>query len=225
MWVPLTVALMRFGFGWRIEGASEARAIYRELRRHPAPVLVCANHLTLIDSAVIAWALGSPWWYLRHFSALPWNVPERTNFAASASSRVLLFLMKCVPITRGSDRRQIARVFERLAELLADGEAVLLFPEGGRSRTGRVDPERLAYGVGRLVSALPGCRVLCVYLRGDSQRTFGDLPARGERFRVRVEVLEPTSEHGGLRGSVEISRQVLERLAALERLHFAEASP
>ena len=69
--------------GARNRGADEARAVYRELRRRAAPVLVCANHLTLIDSAVIAWALGSPWWYLRHFAALPWNVPERANFAAS----------------------------------------------------------------------------------------------------------------------------------------------
>lgn len=222
MWVPLTVALMRFGLGWRLEGAGEARSVYRELRRSTVPTLVCANHLTLLDSAVIAWALGSPWWYLRHFAALPWNVPERANFAASLLSRVLVYVMKCVPISRGGDRRQVAAVLDRLAGLLAGGEAVLLFPEGGRSRTGRVDLERPAYGVGRLVSELPGCRVLCVYLRGERQATFGDLPARGERFRVRVEVLEPRSEHAGLRGSVEISRQVLERLADLERRHFAE---
>ena len=62
----------------------------------------------MVDSAIIAWALGSPGWYLRHFSALPWNVPERRNFAASPSQRVLVYLMKCVPITRGGDRAEVA---------------------------------------------------------------------------------------------------------------------
>ena len=43
--------------GWRIENAAEARAEFRRLRREGGPLLVCANHLTMIDSALIAWAL------------------------------------------------------------------------------------------------------------------------------------------------------------------------
>src|SRR4051812_38655861 len=98
LWVPLTVALMRFGLGWRIIGLTEARRRYREIWGDGrSPVLICANHLTLIDSAVIAWALGSPWWFVRHFGSLPWNVPERRNFATSYLQRVLVYIMKCVP--------------------------------------------------------------------------------------------------------------------------------
>jgi len=221
LWVPLTVALMRFGFGWRIVDAASARRRYREIvAARGSPVLVCANHLTLVDSAVIAWALGSPWWYLRHFSALPWNVPERRNFASSAASRVLVYLMKCVPIVRGSDRREVAAVLERLRYLLGRGEAVLMFPEGGRSRSGRVEVESAAYGVGRVASLLPDCRVVCVYLRGEGQETYGDLPARGERFHVHVDAIEARSECGGLRGAVEVSRQIVARLAELEESHF-----
>jgi hypothetical protein len=223
LWVPLTVALMRFGFGWRIVDCADARRRYREiLAERGAPVLVCANHLTLVDSAVIAWALGSPWWYLRHFSALPWNVPERRNFASSFASRVLVYVMKCVPIVRGGDRRDVAAVLGRLSYLLLRGEAVLMFPEGGRSRSGRIEAESAAYGVGRVASLLPDCRVVCVYLRGERQDTFGDLPAHGERFHVQIEAIDPRSEYGGLRGSVEVSRRIVTRLAELERAHFAQ---
>ena len=223
VWVPLIVALMRFGFGWRVIDAAAARRRYREIvGEGDAPVLVCANHLTLLDSAVIAWALGSPWWYLRRFSTLPWNVPERRNFASSFASRVLVYIMKCVPIVRGSDRREVAAVLDRLGYLLARGEAVLIFPEGGRSRTGRVDIESAAYGVGRIVNELPGCRVVCVYLRGEGQATFGDLPPRGERFRVQVDAIDPRPQHTGVRGSVEVSRQILAHLAELELRHFGE---
>jgi hypothetical protein len=219
--VPLTVALMRFGFRWKIDGLVEARLRYREIWGDGrTPVLVCANHLTLVDSAVIAWALGSPWWLVRHFAALPWNVPERRNFAASVVQRVLVYLMKCVPIVRGSDRKEIAAVLDRLVHLMRRGEAVLIFPEGGRSRSGRIDVENPTYGAGRLVGELPGCKVACVYLRGEGQTSYGSLPARGERFRVQVTGLEPAARRAGLRGSVEVSRAILEELARLERRHF-----
>ena len=101
---PMGMGCMRFGFGWSLHGADEARARYRSLHADRRPLLVCANHLTMVDSALIAWALGSPLWYLRHFAAVPWNTPERRNFASSPVQRALVWLMKCVPIERGGDR-------------------------------------------------------------------------------------------------------------------------
>jgi hypothetical protein len=70
------------------------------------------------------------------------------------------------------------------------------------------------------VKGLPGCRVLCVYLRGEGQSGYTDAPARGERFRVRFASLEPKTEHAGMRGSLAITRQVLARLKALETEWF-----
>jgi 1-acyl-sn-glycerol-3-phosphate acyltransferase len=211
---------MRFGLGWRIEGMVEARRTYRALWRTGTPLLVCANHLTLVDSALVAWALGSPGWFLAHYGALPWNVPERRNFASSLVSRLLVYLMKCVPITRGGDRTEIGRVLVRLQHLLERGEVILVFPEGGRSRSGVVEAEKAAYGVGRLIAALPACQVLCVYLRGDCQDTFSDLPARGERFRVRVAGFRPISALQGMGRARDLAQQVAQRLATLEQEHF-----
>jgi len=174
----------------------------------------------LIDSALIAWALGSPGWFLAHYAALPWNVPERTNFAGSVASRILVYLMKCIPVTRGGDRREVAGVLARLVYLLERGEVVLVFPEGGRSRSGRVEIENATYGVGRVLGEVPRCRVLCVYLRGEHQQGFGDLPPRGERFHVRVASLQPTSGLDGMRRARDVSQQVVRTLVALERSHF-----
>jgi 1-acyl-sn-glycerol-3-phosphate acyltransferase len=222
LWLPSTVALMRFGFGWEVAGTEEARRVFRELRKSRAPLLVCANHLTLVDSALVAWALGSPAWFLLNYRALPWNVPERRNFAASTVSRTFAYVMKCVPIVRGGDRGEIGRVLARLLHLLERGDVVLMFPEGGRSRSGVVEVERAAYGVGRVIAGAPGCRVLCVYLRGEGQEAYSDLPAFGERFRVRVEVCQPSSALRGMRRSRELAQQVTQSLVALERAHFAE---
>ena len=220
LWVPLVVAVMRVWMRWRIDGVEEVRREYRDLVTAGGPILVCANHLTLVDSAVVAWALGAPGWYLTHYAALPWNVPERRNFADSIGSRILVYLMKCVPVTRGGDRAEVAAVLARLTHLLERGETVLLFPEGGRSRSGRVEEESATYGVGRLIAGVPECRVLCVYLRGDHQDEFSDLPARGERFRVRCETIRPTSPSTGLRGARDVSRQIVGTLARLEQRYF-----
>ena len=111
----------------------------------------------------------------------------------------------------------------RFGWLLSRGETGLIFPEGGRSRSGRVEVENAAYGVGRIVKSVPGCRVLCVYLRGERQRGHSGVPARGDRLlRSRSPALEPKSDHAGLRGSRDVARQIAARLAEMEREHFAQ---
>ena len=223
LWLPLVVLLMRVGCGWTIAGVDDVRREFRRLRAESeAPLLLCANHLTMIDSALIAWALAAPWWYVAHYAALPWNLPERANFAQSWWQRLLVPLMKCLPITRGGARSDVAAVLGQFTALLAHGEAGLIFPEGGRSRTGRVDRSAATYGVGRVVRSLPDCRVLCVYLRGEHQAGWSRLPARGERFRVSLACITPQTTAPGLRGSLAVAEQVLACLADLERRHFED---
>jgi 1-acyl-sn-glycerol-3-phosphate acyltransferase len=221
VWIPVGAAVLRWRYGWRIIDAGPARREFARLRREsPAPLLVCANHLTMVDSFVIAIALASPWWYVTHFGALPWNTPERDNFSRTWWLRIATWVMKCIPVERGGDRREVGRTLERFGWVLARGDVGLIFPEGGRSRSGRIDVDASTYGVGRVVKGLPGCRVLCVYLRGEGQAGYSDAPARGERFRVRFASIEPKSEHAGMRGSLAITRQILARLAALETEWF-----
>jgi hypothetical protein len=221
VWVPLIPLLLEYYGGYRVDGMEEARREYQRIRAGSRqPLLICANHLTMVDSAIVAWALGSPGWYLLHYSSLPWNVPERKNFATSLVDQVASYVMKCLPITRGGPRGEVAQVLAEFAYLLAGGEVGLVFPEGGRSRTGRVDVEAAAAGVGRVVQSVPGCQVLCVYLRGEHQTTFSDLPAEGERFHLDLKLIEPRSEHRGLRGSRDVARTIVAELAAMEARYF-----
>jgi 1-acyl-sn-glycerol-3-phosphate acyltransferase len=221
LWMVLATGLLRFGRGYRIERVADTRRQYRQIRRgEAAPLLICANHLTLIDSALIASALGSPWWYLLRFSAMPWNMPERTNFAFSWPAQMLAYVMKCLPITRGGPREEVAATLQRFVAVLANGDAGLVFPEGGRSRSGRIDEGAVTYGIGRIVRALPGCRVLCVYLRGAQQTNFSDLPARGDRFHVELKLIEPQSAANGLRADRDIARQIVAQLAEMEQRYF-----
>ncbi len=220
-WVPLAVFIMRFIFGYRIRELKRVREHFRRIRESStAPLLICANHLTMIDSCIIAWALV-PWWrYVLHFDDLAWNTPERRNFGSTWLSRTLIYLAKCIPILRGGPRSEVAEVLSRVSYLLRRGEIALLFPEAGRSRTGRVTTESLAWGVGRIIAAVPHCRVACVYLRGDLQETWGSFPNVGDQFTIDVECIEPKSDFRGARRSRDVANQIAAHLARMERKYF-----
>jgi len=219
--VPVIGIALRFVLGYRIENLQGLRREYRRVcLERDGPLMICANHLTMIDSLLIAWALGSPWWYLRHFRTLPWNVPERSIFAATSLMRMAIYVLKCLPVERGGNRLEVTGVLSSLAYAVSNRELVLIFPEAGRSRTGLVDPKSAASGVGRIYRSVSDCRVICVYLRGDHQGGYSDIPVRGELFRGSVSVIEPKTSDRGLRASRDIARQIAQRLANMELEYF-----
>jgi len=221
LWVPAAAAIMRWRNGYRIEDLKRIRREYRAIRRaSDAPLLVCGNHLTLVDSFLIAWALRGPWAYVLQYDTLPWNTPEETNFATTPLRRVLVYLGKCIPIRRGGDRKDVAAVLARVTYALERGEVALLFPEGGRSRTGRVEESAAAWGVGRIVGGVEGCRVLCVYLRGRQQETWSDYPVKGDSIFVDIACIEPKSDHRGARASRDVAQQIVGQLRRMEEAHL-----
>ena len=226
LWLPLTSLWLARWMGYRVVDMASIRRDYRRIRAESdAPLLICANHLTLIDSFLIGWALSSNWRYLVDFDSLPWNVPEESNFANTIRNRVLVYLGKCIAIRRGGSREDVAGVLKRVTYLLGRGEVALIFPEGGRSRVGRVDVSTAGWGVGRIVGGLEGCRVLCVYMRGARQETWGDWPERGDHFHVSMASIEPKSDARGVRGTRDIANQIISRLARLEDEYFLRHGP
>ena len=218
---PLTTALtaisLRFGFGFRVEEGEAVRRQFRHIADQPGPLLICANHLTMIDSFLIGWSLAHPFYYVRRFSRLPWNVPERSIFASNLPLRLFAYVFKCIPVNRGGRRSDVAQSLAKVVESLRSGETVLVFPEGGRSRSGRVELDSASPGVGRIFRAVPGCRVLCVYLRGKRQSSFSKAPARRDRFRVAMRLMEPKTDASGLRASRDVARQITATLIDMER--------
>ena len=94
-----------------------------------------------------------------------WNLPDRQNIAGMRWwIRVLCYVGKCMPVVRKATPEETRRTLDKVAFLLSRGQTVLVFPEGGRSRVGRVDTENFSYGVGRMLQETPAARVLCVYL-------------------------------------------------------------
>lgn len=219
--IPLCCLVIRLmGYRFRDLRAFRQRC-HEHFSRHDGGWLICANHLTLVDSAFIAFAMLPCWRYLLHYRRFPWNLPERSNFNRNVADTILCYLMKCIPISRGGDRAEVKRTLEKCDHLLATGDAILVFPEGGRSRTGRIDMENFAYGVGRFVKNLDRMKIMCIYLRGDQQETWSSIPKPGDTFTMDVEVFEPRRlDYEGLKAQRDYAGQIIRQLARMEEGYF-----
>ncbi len=101
------------------------------------PVLICLNHLAWWDPVLLALACRRQ----IHFMAKAelfrgWNLPLG----------LLLYAVGAYPVRRGRPDR---RALDRTLELLRQGRAVCVFPEGTRVRTGKL--RRAEPGVGLIV--------------------------------------------------------------------------
>jgi 1-acyl-sn-glycerol-3-phosphate acyltransferase len=221
---PLYFLFMRL-MGYRIRDLKRVRKEIRQMyREHEGPWIICPNHLTMIDSIVLSYGMISLADHVFRFQRVPWNLPERKNFQKSILLAVLCYLSKCLPVDRGGSREELQRLMDKCRSVLGRRQHLLIFPEGGRSRTGRVKRENYSYGVGRFIEECDRCRVMLIYLRGDGQETYSLMPKFGERFTMVAEVFDPGKEgESGLRIQREYARRIMERLAAMEDSCLASA--
>jgi hypothetical protein len=207
---------------YRIRRISEIRRQVADImRRHRGPWLICGNHLTLVDSFIIAYGMFPLHRYLFQYRLVPWNLPEYMNFSRNPVVGAFCYLLKCVPVMRGGDREDVKRTLEKCAWLLENGENLMIFPEGTRSRTGRVNTEEFTYNVGQMYWNTPSCGVLCVYLRGDGQETYSNFPRFGERFHMQVAECTPRSPSTGRRAYRDCATWIVRQLAEMEQAYFA----
>jgi len=218
---PLTFIALK-AMGYRIKNLQQLRSQVRTaMGEHRGGWIICANHLTMIDSVILAYAIMPLRHYVRHFREMPWNLPERANFQKNIVLTILCYLSKCIPISRGGDRIKMKETMEKCIHLLNNGSNLLIFPEGGRTRTGRVDRDSFSYGAGRLAQKSEHCRILCVFLRGIGQECYSAIPRHGETFLGEAVSFIPDDVAGGLKGQRELARQIVEILAAMEEEWFS----
>src|SRR5262249_28902517 len=163
---------------------------------------------------------GPNHWYVRHWRFFSWNLPAGDFFKKKLVFRLIAYLTKCIFIHRDGTKDHKNSILGICHYLLKRGEIVSLFPEGRRSRTGRFDPEHITYGVGKILAATPGCRVMCVYLRGDQQATYSNYPPKGSRFRVMLETIVPATDKTGKDAYFELTSQISLTLKRMEQDYF-----
>lgn len=208
--------------GYRIKNICSLRKQYKAiLKQQNSPLLICANHLTKIDSLIIQWGLGSFSTYFRNFKAFSWNLPEHDRFKNNPFFRFVCYLGCCIPIQRGGDREKVNQSMNKIKYLLETKRLAMIFPEGKRSVTGKIDTEEFTYGVGKLVQSVENSDVLCIYLRGKSQTEKSNFPKKNEEFFMVMEKITPSSGNKGLRATRDIASQIILQLAKMEEGYFA----
>ena len=179
----------------------------------------------MVDSAYLHWAFAPLWEYLLHFQRFSWNVAAIEHLNSNIWLKPIVFLGKTVPIDRGGDDAHRKTVLNKIRWLVSRGEVCTLFPEGTRSRTGRIDPATVTYGIGQILKDLDRPQVLCAYLRGTRQQVLSAVPIYADTLKLKVEVLEPTTDQAGLRAIRDLSRQVIGKLKAMEDERLGPAPP
>jgi 1-acyl-sn-glycerol-3-phosphate acyltransferase len=172
-------------------------------------VIIASNHLSFIDSVVI-----------------PLAVPRRVRFLAKAeyftgrglrgrATALFFHLIDAVPVERTGNRDSM-RSLESALAILREGTAFGIYPEGTRSRDGRLYRGRTGVGWLAMTSGAP---VVPVALSGtDRVQPVGSRVVRIAPVRVRFGAPVDPAAYAGLaagRARREVTDAVMERIAAL----------
>jgi monolysocardiolipin acyltransferase len=106
---------------------AERLAAARARQAEGRGLLTFSNHVALFDDPWLLACFAEPEW-----SRLRWISVDALNFFGSPAKARVFNAGKCVPVVRGAGVDQPGMRF--LAERLAAGDWVHVFPEGGRSR-------------------------------------------------------------------------------------------
>ena len=155
---------LTYYLGWRLAQLGSktyfrGRAYHAERVPAQGPVILAANHASYVDPLLIGAPLARDIHYLARASLF------RQPFA-----NWLLRSVNTVPVERDSGGGAgLKAIFERLRA----GAGILLFPEGTRTRDGRLQPARSGIGLVVIKSACPVVPV----------RVFGSFEAYGRHLR------------------------------------------
>jgi monolysocardiolipin acyltransferase len=206
--LPVFVFIMKVLNRTRVRGK-------RHLQSGPRPLVFVSNHVTLLDDGFIG-VLVFPPRALFEYGFIPHHVPEERNFFKGPLLSWFLRRMKCIPIRRGEGVFQPA--VDQVIAVLRAGGVVHIFPEGTRTRTGKLMAGKA--GVGRVLYET-GATVVPCYHRGLEKVL--PVGARLPRIGNRVEIIigpaftiEPFRSLPNTRETWQlIAGHLMERIAAL----------
>ena len=172
-------------------------------------VLIAANHASYLDIPILGCGLPRRASYMGRMDLFPGPVGW------------LMRHLGWIPIRR---ERVDRGGFEEAISRIKAGEAVIIYPEGGRTEDGRLQPGKP--GVGMIVAATGG-PVIPAHLAG----TFDVLPPGARRIRLRpmrvtygapidfsALLKELNGESKKKAVYQRISQEIMDRIAALERV-------
>jgi len=170
------------------------------------PVIFASNHLSYFDPPAVGAGIARE----VHFMA------KRELFKNLLFGALIRFY-NAVPVRRGvMDWSAVAQV----KEILRSGGSVLLFPEGTRSRDGRLGKAR--FGVG-LLAQQTGATIVPIYVRGTDRirKSFFRQPPMAVFYAQPVTADQYAGFESSARGQLAISEMILERISVLKETYGA----
>lgn len=222
LFLPLALLLnaifISFIMRYRIRNLADARKKFADLtkQQYQNPILICLNHLTYIDSYILVNTLIPYYKMLFSYSKLPWHMIEYGYV-----SHIYMFF-KAIVVKRMGTREDIKRSLEEVKFLLNKGNMVIVFPEGTRSESGRVNVNEFQYGIGNIIRDLQNVEVLTIYFRADKQLKKSKLPPYKSVFDVQFKLIKPTTSYSGLRASKDLAGQIVYTLHEMENQYFLD---
>jgi len=198
MWYKLGVYLLKPLF----YGLLRLRVVGKENIPKEGRLIVAVNHISYLDPPLVGVAL----WPQRklHYIA-------KTELFKIPILGLILRLVNAFPVKRGKPDRV---ALKRAIELLERGEAVCIFPEGTRSRDGRLQKPELGISLLVLRSGAPVLPVAVI--NTDKALPRGAIMIHPARIRVYIgEAFHPKMEGDPKEIRKEIANQVMERIAEL----------
>ena len=179
----------------------------RLLRDLPSPTLVCANHQSVADIAVLMAALSN--------HRLRFVAKKELSHGFPAVSEVLR-IQRHALIARDGAFRHVTRELRRLGKESADMVSPVVFPEGTRSRDGVV--RRFHAGGVRTILQETSIPITAVAIDGGYQFvSMKDLLSGLGRFTYRAKLVGVFSHQGD-------KKSILEAVAGAEKAIAAQLS-
>ncbi|MBM3878783.1 MAG: 1-acyl-sn-glycerol-3-phosphate acyltransferase [Verrucomicrobia bacterium] len=148
------------GFNLLFRSYFRARFYNPERVPEAGPVILASNHASFMDPPLIGSGLPRPLNYL-----------ARESLFANPLAGAILRSWQAVPVDReGGGAAGLKAILDRLRE----GGGIILFPEGTRTRDGRLQPARAGVGLAVIKSTCPVVPV----------RVFGSWEAFGRHHRL-----------------------------------------
>lgn len=220
---PLVRGIVKYRFGMTVAEQESIQKEYRSLiESADGPLILCPNHLTMADSIIHAVFLNSIRGYFFNYSSLPWSVPEHTKFYHKWNWRLVCYVGKCIPVLRNGPPEESKRTLAKMRYVLNRGDILSIFPEGRRSRSGRIDTEDFSYATGQLLKFDDNPSVICLYARGKKHGGFSDFPHADEEFYFKMQKIRLHSEFKGMKRARDYSTQIIQCLSKMEGEYFAE---
>jgi 1-acyl-sn-glycerol-3-phosphate acyltransferase len=124
------------------------------------PFILCSNHQSHLDSVALMHAAGG------RFGDFGLLAAEDYFFDRPLTSRLVSPVLHLIPVARSTDARSLPRTLSHCRRFVSErGGNLIIYPEGGRARDGRMRPFKRGVA---LIAAELGLPIVPAYVKGTS---------------------------------------------------------